>query len=132
MYGDEGNLFFKKVWQFFERSCESVIWRKYAPRDEDVHAIGLMHEVKKRDEKPDCRYTGFRSAAADDIRAIKTTGAGHSFSVDHDPIDGADHHTHVCFAPANGAATDVLSRGEKNDLKLRLFDVFNECVGYPA
>lgn len=129
MYGPERELLWKKFCTFSNRACESGVWRKYAPADDDVHAIGLMHQEKKRATNPEWRYISFASATAGDIRAIMSN-AGHGFTVVHDPIDDADFHTHVCYAPANGAEVSTLKPGPKRELKEMLFKAFNTVTEY--
>lgn len=128
MYGDASELVWKEVFPFPGGQCESVVWRKYAPEDADVHTIGVKHEERKRELKPEWTYTGFISAIVQDIRNIKSA-AGHGFEVDHAPECDADHHTHICYLPANDAEPSTLKKSEKSDLKAwlkRAFGCFTE------
>lgn len=124
MYEDSGrgsiaaNLFFT----FPEGQSESLVWRKYAPEEADVHALGCQRETVKRARNPQARYTGCRTSKAGTIRDFRSA-RGHGFTITHEPIEGI-HHAAVAYLPAGGATVDTLKKGEKGELKLALSNLF--------
>jgi len=108
------------VFEFINNEHESVIWRKHAPDDTDVHRYGCEWEASKRERRPNMRYVGFISVDAGAIRGIRTA-KGHGFLVIHRPEEGVQHAgIEYDFAP--GAQSP--GRGEKTELKLILRNVF--------
>lgn len=95
---------------------ESVVWRKYASTDNDVHTIGVALEVDRQSKgRADYRYIGFISAQAGPIRSYRNVN-GHGFFVRHDPEEGL-HHVHVGLLPC---ADKKLTRLDKNELRTQL------------
>ena len=99
---------------------ESLIWRKYAPYDSDVHRFGCDKEAVKRVYKPEARYEGFGTTTARKIRTYKNA-RGHGFSVRHAPEEGI-HHAVVAYLPADGIP---MQRGDRTELKLSLGAMFS-------
>lgn len=124
-YNDDHQLIWGNVFQFPGGQCESLVWRKYAPTDKDVHEIGqdLWARKQAARPRPDRRYMGFMSAVVGDIRSI-TTHRGHSFSVEHEPAEGV-HHAHVCY---DQAAAEPLRPADKAELKNFLKERFSSLV----
>lgn len=106
---------------------ESVIWEKYAPEDQDKHAIGLSiaENRKQKFNKPDYSYEGFLQSAVDAIRSIKSN-RGHGLEVEHAPSEGI-YHAEIVINISKG--TD-LKKNDKNELKGFLQKVFNNLVAY--
>ena len=126
MYEEKQGLIWEEIFQFPNSRCESVVWRRYAPMDDDVHHIGIEREgLITKSRRPEMRYVGFVSAAVGPIRLVQTPG-NHGFCVTHAPEEG-QHHAHICYAPADGNLQS-LKRAEKQDLKLRLRSLFGELV----
>jgi hypothetical protein len=123
-YTDKGELVWEQIFVFASNEpIECVMWRRYAPKDEDVHFHGCDRERAVRARKPEFRYTGFVSTAAAVVRSIKTR-AGHSFEVIHTPKEGAAH-AEIRFKPALDKA---FTRAEKNELRLSIRKVFGDHV----
>ena len=123
MYGEASELLWENVFQFPGGLCESVIWRRFALEDADVHEIGVWNQERKRKRKPEWTYTGFLSAIVQEIREIETA-AGHGFKVTHLPECDADYHTHICYAPGDGSEPSALKKSEKLDLKTWIKNAF--------
>jgi hypothetical protein len=126
------NLFFT----FPDGQPESVVWRKYAPAEADVHAIGCQREAVKRVSKPHARYTGCRTAHVGTVRAYRTA-RGHGFSVAHEPSEGI-HHAEVAYRAANEATATSLKKADKGELRLALCtllfqaEALHSCPNVPA
>lgn len=99
---------------------ESLVWRKYKPAIEDVHALGCAIQWVKRAANPNWTYEGAISAKVECIRQIKSKLGG-GFSVEHAPAEGI-HHAEVKYRVADGRK---LGTAEKLDLKQMLRDVFS-------
>lgn len=100
---------------------ESVVWRKYAPHLDDVHALGCERQKLKRETKPSWTYEGAITARVAEIRQLKNI-AGDGFTVVHAPDEGR-YHAHIGLAMAGG---DDRIRQRKSDLKERLRGVFSQ------
>ena len=61
-WADDVGLVWSNVFQFAGDRCESVIWRKYAETDQDVHAIGIAIVEAQKARGRDREYVGFISA----------------------------------------------------------------------
>ena len=118
-------LTLKLVCAFPEGQDESVVWRRYAPEDHDVHRIGCTREAEKRQAKPETRYKGCGTTTAGAIRCHKNA-RGHGFSVRHAPEEGL-HHASVAYAPANGV--DLL-KGDRTELKVWLGERFSNHASH--
>lgn len=129
MYGEASELFWENVFQFPGGQCESVVWRRFALEDADVHEIGVRDQERKRKRNPEWTYTGFLSAIVQEIRKIETA-AGHGFNIIHLPECDADYHTHICYAPGDGSEPSALKRGEKLDLKMWIKNVFKDFTEF--
>jgi len=75
---------------FPDGTDESLVWRKYARDDDDVHRIGCDKERRKRIRKPDTRYKGCGTTTAGQIRGCRNA-RGHGLSVQHAPEEGIHH-----------------------------------------
>src|SRR5580658_2727175 len=64
--------------------CESLIRRKMAYSENDVKVIGCTIEKNKMKDGRKCKYRGFISAKASEIRSKRTTN-GHRFEVVYHP-----------------------------------------------
>jgi len=122
MYDGAGDLLWENVFQFPGGKPESVVWSRYAPAADEVHRIGCAREEAVRRRNPGMRYVGFLPSTAGAVRSIGTR-AGHGFSVVHEPAEGM-YHAHIHYRPNNGRPANQLNRGEKNELKLALRQVF--------
>lgn len=126
MYALERALIWPNVFEFPGGLGESLVWRAYAPTDDEVHALGCERERNVRQRKPDMRYAGFITAVTGSIRRIRTA-AGHGFAVEHKPEEG-DHHAEIRYAIAPGVTT--LSKSAKADLKVTLREAFGPLVSH--
>jgi hypothetical protein len=125
-YDDDNKLVWPVIFEFAHSRCESAVWRKYAPADEDVHRIGNRVEQEKKSRRPSTFYVGFISANVCRIRSIETA-RGHGFSVVHDPSHGQGlHHVHICYRPQGDQDPGVLTKNDKNELKMLLRNIFDE------
>ena len=121
MYDAYKGLIWQVVFEFPKNTCESVVWRKYAADDEDVHYLGGKVEEQKKLRRPDVEYVGFISANVGDVRSIKTAN-GHGFTVMHEPNEGI-HHVHICY---DLTCERHLTKNDKNELKLLLRKTFDD------
>jgi hypothetical protein len=126
MYEEARRLIWDQVFQFPGGDCESLVWRRYAATDEEVHRLGCEREVAKRVTKPEMRYAGFISALSGAIRSIRTN-RGHGFGVNHAPEEGV-HHAEVCYSPVGDGLK--LKPADKAELKLALKGKFGDLASY--
>lgn len=100
---------------------ECVVWRRYAPKDSDVHALGCLRERAKREDskKLDYRYVGFKSAGVEEVRRLRTT-AGHGYDVIHAPDEGK-HHAVIQHKAAEG---QIITKAHKSDLRELIHQAF--------
>jgi hypothetical protein len=96
----------------FSDGCESLVWRKYKPTIDEVHALGCERETEKKAHKPEYRYVGALSAGVRPLRLAKTA-RGHGFSVEHHPEDGQGaHHAELHLTHGGGPPIAKLDRAE--------------------
>jgi hypothetical protein len=126
MYDDYKGLIWEIIFQFPSRPCESTVWRRYAPQENDVHHIGEDVEAVKRQRNPQLSYKGYKSAIVGDVRSIKTA-RGHGFVVNHEP-DAGLHHSEICFKAADREGADALNKNDRNELKLLLRKAFDDEI----
>ena len=132
-------LIWKLIFEFQNNQCESLIWHRhvgFSPAIAEVHACGCRREaekiVKARDlGKVPATYVGAITATAGAIQAYQNPN-GHGFVVVHEPSEGREH-VHVCYR----SAPDTMTRGDKNELKLKLGEIFSDldphsCPAHPA
>jgi hypothetical protein len=108
-----------------DERAESVYWRKYAPRIEEVHERGCRLEKKwsyLEPEAPGPKYVGARTADVAAIRRI-VTQRGHSFRVIHYPQDGDLAHAHIAIERAGGKVKN-LSPNDRMELTALLVVLF--------
>ncbi len=96
---------------------DSLVWRKYAPENQQVHAIGSCVEAKKKERNPDAEYKGFMSAQAKEIRSIEVEGT--RLDVKHIPEEGI-HHAEVYCIPGTKAK---IKGSVRSDIKVRLYNL---------
>lgn len=75
------------------RRCESLVWRRYAPHDPCVHALGCLQQEDRHAAGRTSNYVGCISASAEEIRSSDTV-PGVTFIVYHAPSEGI-HHAHI-------------------------------------
>jgi hypothetical protein len=126
MYSDAQGLIWENVFQFPSGQHESVVWGKYAPTANEVHALGREREAKTRLRKPTMQYVGFISSTVEAIRRIRTA-AGNGFSVNHKPHEGI-YHAGICYSPSGKRSPQDMKKGEKGELKMALRGVFGPLV----
>jgi hypothetical protein len=126
MYDNYKGLIWNVVFEFPSGSCESTVWRRYAPEHSDVHTIGEEVEALIKRRSPQTCYVGFISANVGEVRSIKTA-RGHGFAVNHEPKEGL-HHVEICFSSADGRGAEGLRKTDRNELKLLLRKTFDEDV----
>ena len=126
MYEDHKGLIWSEVFQFPNSRPESVVWRKYATNDAEVHEIGLHRERSKKEANPDSKmqYAGFVTATVSDICRIKNIH-GHGFKVLHEPHEGI-HHAEISYS----SGPTALTKPDKAELKLMLYKCFSELTRY--
>lgn len=113
--GMPGNFDWLQVFEFpsnAERK-ESVVWRKIAVTDDEVHSLGRNQEVKQKAAGKNANYIGFMTARAGEIRAKRTT-RGHTFKVYPDRSEG-DAHAVIQIIAAEG--TMNLNKSDKSDVR---------------
>jgi hypothetical protein len=91
---------------------ESVVWRKYARTDFDVHSVACSSTAR-------ARYLGFRSATKAAIVSLKTRN-GHGLDVLHDPPEGR-YHAVVQFKPVPGHQMNKTDRSELKEYLAKTF-----------
>ena len=108
--------------------CESVIWRKYAPRIEDVATRGLkvLHEmnIRRASKNPPetlKEYVGARTGIVGDIRSIQSQ-RGFCIAVEHLPDNGDLAHAHMTINKIDPAGRN-LEPTDKTELVDALLDV---------
>lgn len=116
---DEDLIWWPAVFEFPDGKGESLVWRKYKPTIEEVHALGCEREAKKKESKPDWLYKGAITTKAGSIRSIKNS-RGHGFRVAHEPTEGIYH---AEIARSNDPAM-TFNKNDKNELREMLKDVF--------
>lgn len=126
-YTNDRGLIWHMLFQFPSGVCESLIWRKYANSDNEVHEIGEEIAAEKRSRKPDRQYEGFVYGVVARIRSIRTF-RGHGFTVSHQPEDGRQHHAQVCYDPAG---ENNLKPADKTELKDAIRACFSDLVPKP-
>jgi hypothetical protein len=126
-YSREREIILEIGFEFPGGSGESVIWRKYAPTDEDVHAIGAQWEQKKRERRDETRYVGFATNTAGTVRGFRTA-RGHGFDVVHVPDEGK-YHAEVRYSPATVVP---LIKPDRAELRLAIAKMFSTLVPCPA
>ena len=129
MYTADKGLIWPNVFEFPQSQHESTVWRRHAPKDNDVHEIGFERERRRRDDYPDrspMRYVGFITSQVGEVRSLKNA-RGHGFSVDHLPEDRRRYHAGISYAPAPGVS---LSKNDKTELKQYLRQVFGPLASH--
>ena len=121
MTNAERQLVWISVFQFPKSGGEreSVVWRKYAVSEDDVHKLGCERERLKRENKPNWQYLGFVTARAGDVRDRKTVRR-HGFAVEHKPCEGI-HHAEIRLVAAEGT---TMTSAEKTELRMALEGIF--------
>lgn len=129
-YRPEAGLIWENVFRFQSKDhdCDSIVWRKYAAQDDDVHEIGrrVSHDKNIKQERVNDRaYEGFITAHVGTVRNFRTE-RGHGFSVTHVPEDDRRDHGHLCCARDPNS---VWNKADKAELKLVLREIFSPLVG---
>lgn len=115
MYTEAREFIWMEIFTFPGGEGESVVWSKYAPTAADINQIGCDREVRARARKPEFRYEGYISRAAQTVRGILST-RGHRFSVVHIPEEGQAH-AEIQFSPD---AAGQFTKTDKAELKVKL------------
>lgn len=117
----QSDLVWDAVFMFrSDRGCaESLVWRKYAPTIEDVHALGCDKQSSDRNAGKNITYFGALSANVGTIRALRSLN-GFRFYVEHEPVEG-QHHLHIGYFDHQ-----KLSKNDKTELRKLLRDRFSE------
>lgn len=115
------------VFEFPKSQAESVIWRKFFPRDQNVHWVGQRMEQAAIAAGRNKRYLGFVRADARRIRAFRSA-AGFGFVLEHAPEEGLQH-VHISFSTNDGVAPN---KQQKSELRVALVqEVFTDKVAAP-
>lgn len=91
------DFLWNKIFTFSERNkfCDSVVWRKYIPSIQEVHALGCEKVKIDKLQHPNREYSGAFTGAVNDIRNIKTDN-NIQLDVEHDQSNGQGiHHAHL-------------------------------------
>jgi hypothetical protein len=121
-YGADSDLLWVQIFQFNDNQCESLVWRKYAPTANDVHAIGAAMVAEKKKKRPEREYVGFITGVKGPIAAYRNF-RGHGFLVVHEPEEDKIFHCHICYAPNPNTPFQA---NDKSELKLALRSQFLE------
>ena len=116
---DFDKLIYHNVFQFAKEygSCESLVWRKFAPHIGCVHAIGCYAQLKQPKHRKRY-YSGAISAEVDAVRNFKSK-RGHGFKIIHEPSEGI-HHVHITL----DKSPDVeFNKGDRSELLIALMTV---------
>lgn len=113
--GTVGNFNWPQVFEFPSDAGkkESVVWRKIAVTDGEVHTLGRDREARQKAAGKNVDYTGFMTARAGDIRAKRTT-RGHTFRVYPDKSEG-DAHAVIQVIAAEGI--ERLNKNDNSDVR---------------
>jgi hypothetical protein len=71
---------------------------------------------------PTKTYMGAATAPSAEICAYRNPH-GHGVRVVHEPAEGR-HHVHLCYDSAAGSP--LMHRGDKNEIKLKLVEIFKD------
>ena len=115
MYTEVREFVWPEIFTFPDNEGVSVVWSKYAPTPADINQIGCDREAHVRARKPQFRYEGHITTAADAVRTILSS-RGHRFVVLHVPKEGQAH-AEIRYAPLDGVQ---FSRTDRTELKVRL------------
>lgn len=120
---DLANLVWREVFQFpsDNQQCESVIWRKFAPKITRVHRIECRRQRVLRAKGRKKTYTGALTACVGRIREFRNPN-NHGFLVSHEPSEGI-HHVHIQYQVS---PNNPLTRSDKNELKFALKVIFDD------
>jgi hypothetical protein len=131
----ENQLIWKALFEFPDGQGESLLWHRhvgYAPVIPEIHECGCRREVelRQRDQArgrpPRQRYVGTITATAFAIRAYQNSN-GHGFALSHEPSEGREHVQVLYRSRANANA---MTRADKNELKLKLLEIFSSLAGH--
>jgi hypothetical protein len=120
--GLDGDLVWGKIFEFMRGEPESLVWRKYKPTIEEVHALGCERQVKIRERKPEWTYEGAATANVGQIRNVRTA-RGHGFVVKHEPGDGQGAH-HAEISRESFVENRALEPADKTELLFVLERLF--------
>lgn len=116
------------VFEFPKSQPESIVWRRFFPRDGNIHWIGRRMERAATAAGRNKRYLGFVRTDARSIRAFRSA-AGFGFALEHAPEEGLQH-VHISFSANNGIAPN---KQQKSELRVALVqEVFREKVAAPV
>jgi hypothetical protein len=93
MIDDSMDLVWETVFVFPSKQGrrESVVWRKYAPKIDDVHALGCRFQSESR------AYRGAITARCGDITLYRNKN-GYRLTIEHAPAEGIWHAEISCDA----------------------------------
>jgi hypothetical protein len=133
-YERERGQILETVFEFPNGDGESVVWRKYARTDDDVHHFGRLWETAKRKREEErhqresqMRYVGFAQNVTEVVREFRTA-RGHGFKVFHVPKEGIQH-AEVSYDPRDG---QQFIRTDRAELKLAIAKMFSVLIPCPA
>jgi hypothetical protein len=121
-------LVWENVFMFQSKNSfkESIVWRRYAPTIEQVHALGCSKQYNDQEIGKKTIYIGALTANAGSILGLKSKN-GFQYAIVHDPSDGQGiHHAHVQFDISCGEP----GKNDKLELKVLLKDVFSQIENH--
>jgi hypothetical protein len=99
---------------------ESVVWRKVARLDDEVHEIGLKKAAAEALVGKAIDYIGFLTSLVEPIRTRRTT-RGHYFEVRYAPDEGK-WHCEIRVVVADDIPN--LTKGDKSDIREIMKELF--------
>ena len=127
---ENDDILWSQVFTFQSKNdfCDSVVWRKYIPSTQEVHALGCEKLENDKLRYPNRKYFGACTGNVYDIRNFKTD---HNIQLDveHDQSNGqGKHHAHLKLLLPEG-----MNKPKPNDRseifsKIRL--IFNRLEEY--
>lgn len=102
MIDDSMDLVWETVFVFPSKQGrrESVVWRKYAPKIDDVHVLGCRFQNESR------RYRGATTARCGDITSYRNKN-GHGLTIEHVPAEGR-WHAEICCGVSGPDRVDLI------------------------
>jgi len=121
------------LFEFPNGQPESLVWHRFVSGGIDgVHELGCTRQRERRAElvangrKPEKTYIGAMTARSGNILAYRNPN-GHGFRLEPDASGGqGKHHVNILYDSLPGAP--ALTKPDKNELKLRLCEIFGEIA----
>jgi hypothetical protein len=114
MRSEDKDLIWPNIFQFpsADGQVESLVWRRHAPKIEDVHRIGCEKQRNDRAKgRANSTYFGAITGNVGDIKTVKSK-SGKSFTIVHAPEQGV-HHAHLGFSEGS-------TKADRTELKVEM------------